>query len=330
MSAEAWQAHLVEPEPEPSWVLVRFGSFTGSLGCSRDKYLTALQNVFGVGLSREPAPRHPEFELRIVDAPAPASSSPETNLLALGGSPLHPTITTDALRVSLALDRAPRQIRIEVLEPDLPLPPLTVHFVVVIHKLLFLLDRVVLHAAAVSLNGRTSLFVGEKGAGKSTLCLSLARAGGTVLGEDVVVLRRPATGFLVSGGDERSRLTEPTERHFFPAPLAVPARDFAGTLKKEIRRGDFIASRPYQDVPVHRLYFPRITGTCRVGRLRAQPALLRLLAANGHFQRFAGPADQACFLGWVADFIGTVSRHELELSYDLAELDRFVATLVND
>ena len=330
MSAEPWQAPPDEPESSPSWALLRFGSFTGSLGCSNPKYLTALQNVFGVGLSRQPPPPRPEFELRIVDAPVPAGSSRETNRLVLGGGPLHPTITTDALRVSLALDRVPRQIRIEVLEPDLSLPPLSVHFVVIVHKLLFLLERVVLHAAAVSLNGRTSLFVGEKGVGKSTLCLSLARAGGTVLGEDVVVLRRSAAGFLVSGGDERSRLTERTERHFFPASLAVPARDFAGTLKKEIRRGDFIASRPYQDAPVHRLYFPRITGACRVANLRAQPALLRIMAANGHFQRFAGPADQARFLGWLADFIGTVSSHELELSYDLGELDRFVATLEND
>ena len=61
---------------------------------------------------------------------------------------------------------------------------------IVFYRMLLELGCLHLHAAAVRWNGETSLFLGGKGAGKSTLCLALARAGATVLGEDHVLVRR--------------------------------------------------------------------------------------------------------------------------------------------
>jgi hypothetical protein len=125
----------------------------------------------------------------------------------------------------------------------------------------------------------------------------------------------------VSGGDDRSRVTERTERHFFPAPLAVEAKDFAGTMKKEIRMGDYFRSEPFRDFPPRRLLFPRITGRFELRRLKSQPALLRMMAYNGHFQRFEGARDQSAFLDFLAGFIATVSCWDLTLSDDLTELE---------
>ncbi len=307
--------------------MLRFGSLHGRLESARQEYTDALALVFGVGLHPltrdQEARRH--FDLIITDAPAGlaggSASAVRPNYLQLGGTPDGPTITTDALRAELWLDRQPVDIRVTVLRDDVPFPAMCVHFGVVIHKLLFHLDRVILHAAAVQVDGEVCLFVGEKGSGKSTTCLALARAGGTVLAEDSLVLRRSGGGYLVSGGDERSRVTERTERHFFAEPLAVQARDFAGTMKKEIRMGDFFRSAPFQDFPAHRLLFPRVTGRFQLRPLKAQPALLRLMAYNGHFQRFEGARDQADFLDYLAGFIATVSCWELTLSDDLTELD---------
>jgi hypothetical protein len=252
-----------------------------------------------------------------------------SNALKLGGTLERPTITTDALHAELVVNQRPVDIRLTVLRDDVPFPALLVHFGVVIHKLLFQLDRVMLHAAAVQVEGAVCLFVGGKGAGKSTTCLALARAGGTVLGEDQVLLHKSSVGYRVSGGDERSRVTERTERHFFAEPLAVQARDFAGTMKKEIRMRDFFRSEPFRDFPAHRLVFPRVTGRFGLQRLKAQPALLRMMAFNGHFQRFEGARDQTAFLDFLAGFIDTVSCWELTLSDDLMELEVLADRLRN-
>lgn len=305
--------------------MLRFGSFHGRLESARQEYTDALALVFGVGLH----PLHPELDARrhfdLVIAEAASAPAGDVvvrpNALQLGGTAERPVITTDALRAELRLDTRPMEIRLTVFRADVPFPELCVHFGVIIHKLLFCLDRVILHAAAAQVDGAVNIFVGDKGAGKSTTTLALARAGGTVLGEDQVVLRRSGTGYLVSGGDERSRVTERTERHFFAEPLAVQARDFAGTMKKEIRMGDYFRSAPFQDFPPHRLVFPRVTGQFQLRPLKAQPALLKLMAYNGHFQRFEGARDQAEFLDFLAGFIATVSCWELTLSDDLTELD---------
>ena len=218
-------------------------------------------------------------------------------------------------------------IRLTVLRSDVTFPALCVHFGVIIHKILFHCDRLMLHAGAVRVDDAVCLFVGDKGAGKSTSCLALARAGGTVLGEDQVVLWRSGGKFTVSGNDERSRVTERTERHFFVEPLPITPRDFAGTMKKEIAMRDYFKSEPFRDFPPHRLLFPRVTGEFSLRRLSSQAALRRMMAYNGHFQRFAGARDQAAFLDFLAGFIASVSCWELTLGEDLSELDTLATRL---
>ena len=313
--------------------MLRFGSLHGRLLSARQIYTDALALTFGAGLhpfeSGQDASRH--FDLHISDSPIPAAdgvtAERHVSALTLGGTRLRPTIATDALRAELELDRQPVSIRITVLSPETPFEVLCVHFVAIIHKILFFLDRVVLHAAAVEMDGGVSIFMGDKGAGKSTTCLALARAGANVLGEDQLILRRLEGRYLVSGGDERSRLTANSESHFFAEPLAVPARDFAGTMKKEIRMGDFFRSEPFRDFTPTRILFPSVTGSFELRPLRSQQALLRVMRSTAHFQRFQGPGDQADFLDFLAGFIATVSCWVLSLSHDLADLDQLAGML---
>lgn len=319
----------------PHTAALRFGSLRGRLLSTRPLYTEDVAMVFGAEvLPRDPERPGPEqFHLAIEDA-TPEDDEVEGPALPpdgmrLGGSAVRPTLTTEVLRGEVFLDTAPVQIRLRVRQPDISRFELRVHFAVVLNKILFLMDHVVLHAAAVQLHGAVHVFVGDKGAGKSTTCLGLARAGGTVLGEDHVILRRAGEGFLVSGGDERSRLTEQTERYFFPEPLAVTPRDFAGTPKKEIRMGDYFSSRPYEDFPAHRLLFPRVVTRFELRPMKAQPALLRLMKYTAQFQRFAGAADQARFLDLLASFIATVDAYEVDLSPELDDLDRLVEALAD-
>jgi hypothetical protein len=313
--------------------LLRFGSLRGGFRSSRPLYAEEMALVFGAEIlswdERDPAGER--FDLIIEDQPEDLSGStgPKAprNGIWLGGTPDRPIVATPAMWAEALLDTTPIGIRVRVRQPDLVRQDLHVHFGVVINKILFLMDHVVLHAAAVRVRDSVHVFVGEKGAGKSTVCLGLARAGGTVLGEDHVILRRAAPGYRVSGGDERSRLTERTEQHFFPDSLPVPARDFAGTPKKEIRMGDFFSSRPYEDCPAHALHFPRVGSRFALQPLKPQVALLRLMKYTSHFQRFASGADQARFLDFLTGFVGTVATYDVELSPDLGDLERLAGIL---
>lgn len=84
---------------------------------------------------------------------------------------------------------------------------------------------------------------------------------------------------------------------------------------------DYFKSEPFRDFAPRRLLFPKVTGTFSLTPLSSQAALRRMMAYNGHFQRFAGARDQAAFLDFLAGFISEVSCWELTLSDDLHDLD---------
>lgn len=314
-------------------MLIRFGSFHGRLHSARQEYTDALALVFGVALhALTPELDHTRsFDLTVTESPALeralAIAGVELNRLTLSGTAERRVISTGVLQAELRLDQHPVAIELTVLRSDLTFPALCVHFGVIIHKVLFHCDRLMLHAGGVQVDDAVSLFVGDKGAGKSTSCLALARAGGTVLGEDQLLLSRSGGAFLVSGNDERARVTDRTERHFFDEPLAIVPRDFAGTMKKEIAMRDYFKSEPFRDFTPRRLLFPKVTGTFSLAPLSSQAALRRMIAYNGHFQRFAGARDQADFLDYLAGFIASVSCWELTLSDDLRDIDTLAERL---
>lgn len=62
-------------------------------------------------------------------------------------------------------------------------------------RLLAELGELVLHASAVSFGNRLALFLGQTGAGKSTLATSLHQAGYELLGDDAVIISRGSDGY---------------------------------------------------------------------------------------------------------------------------------------
>lgn len=239
----------------------------------------------------------------------------------------HAELHTELVSVRLDLETNPACVEAWVHEPLAPEYELAVHLTVLLHKILFLMDRLLLHAAAVRLAGRVSLLVGDKGAGKTTSSLAVARAGGAILAEDHVLVRRTPGEFLVSGCDERARLTERTEGHFFPIPVQAPVRELGGLTKKEIRTADHFESVPYRDYAVHRLCLLTIGTEFSAERISRPAAVVGLLGSTRKLQRFAGPRDQDAYLGYLADFVQTLACYRIKLSPDLARLDRLVEFL---
>jgi hypothetical protein len=196
-----------------------------------------------------------------------------------------------------------------------------------VRALLRALGRVQLHGAAVVTPRRTALFLGDKGAGKSTIALAFGRAGAVVLADDQVMLRADDDQIRVSGIDGGLRVTARTERHFFDAPLDATPRDFGGMLKKEVRLGDHVHARPNEDHDLDALYFPRVDREFVVAPLSRSVALSRVLAPLLPLHRFAGTRDQYEFVRTMTRFVRSVEVYELTLGTDLGELDALAGEL---
>jgi hypothetical protein len=200
-----------------------------------------------------------------------------------------------------------------------------VHLSVAMHKTLLLAERVFLHAAGVRLGGRTAVFVGDKGAGKSTLSLTLGAAGGVVLADDHVVLRRNGTRFLAAGCDSHARVTRETEEHLFSGGLEGRVLELAGVRKVEFPVGRHFASDPFREHPIDRLVFPSVRERFRIEPLAKHRALLLLIEATRTSHRFSGPRDYGEYLDYFSDLVDSVETFTLELSPDLTDLARLAA-----
>jgi len=66
--------------------------------------------------------------------------------------------------------------------------------------------RLVLHASAISRNGRVAAFIGRSGAGKSTMAAACAAGGAAVVTDDCLVLRREGARWLAVPCDAGVRL----------------------------------------------------------------------------------------------------------------------------
>jgi hypothetical protein len=312
--------------------IIRFGSLTVGLHCQDPDRGNDVARIFGTALVCASRELLAQVQAEIVlTEPSRVEVSqrlavPKDGMI-LRHDPRHPEIHTETISAVLDLAARPARAEIALVQPHPPHFDLCVHLAVVLHKLLFFLDRVALHAAGVCFVQQVSLFLGDRGAGKSTVALRLARAGGTVLGEDHLIVRRSAGAFAVSGCDERSRLDAKTERYFFDQPLPGEPVSFAGRLKKEIPAAAVFDSRPYHDYRADRLFFAQAGTSFSITPLPRRVALLKLMGAAGKLQRFVDAIDRVRFLGMLSDFIETVAPYDLVLSEDLSDLDQLVEFL---
>lgn len=96
--------------------------------------------------------------------------------------------------------------------------PLLIHVIGTFH------GRFLLHGAAVTVDGKASLFLGNSGSGKSTLCTDLAKQKALFMGDDLVLIYKkdgvPMIGSLlfpaklhISSTKEKDNIDVPEEMH---------------------------------------------------------------------------------------------------------------------
>jgi hypothetical protein len=315
--------------------LVRFGSLAVELRTDRPFWAGALARRFRARV--EPLPDssshgapgiEPDVILDIRDAPSglPAGRPMGDDTLRMERSGGRVRVLSDLM--TLALDQATRPACAELAAQPLGAAGadrLEHYFAVYVHKLLQIFGIVRLHGAAIDMDGVAHVFLGDKGAGKSTIALALGQAGGCVLADDQIAIRRTAAGaMVVSGGDGNIRLTERSERHFLDAPLAAEPQDFAGVMKKEVALAGLVRSIPYEDRPAGRLYFPVVGERFLVRPIPTRAAVVRILSMITPAHRFVDAADRLDLIRLVTDFVEPLTCADLELSPDLADIGQLV------
>jgi hypothetical protein len=304
---------------------VRLGSLACALVSGPQHYCRMLASAFGTDLvPLAELSERPEVEISIRESAIPFTAPP-TDRLTISRTERGRRLETDPLTCDVHLDRTPR-IEFVVRQPDMADVRLAYHFWILTHRWLLLLDRVVLHAAAILLGESVLLFCAPKGAGKSTLSVSLAAAGAVILAEDHVMVRRSGEELLVSGCSGRMRVTRQTEQHFLPGLLPADAVDVPG-CKKEFQGHHLFATRPYVDFRPHRLFFNRVGTAYGVRPLSKKEALLGLIRHTSELYRFGGPHDYGEFLALLSDLSVQVPAFDLELSDRLEDLDHLAQRL---
>lgn len=266
----------------------------------------------------------PEVERQMQRALGPDAAIPHDGFVSARRGGLT-VFCTEMVRVAIIRGRPAEILFVVDAQPSYEL---AVHLSFAVHKVLFHFDRVLLHAAAVRVGRGVHVFVGERGAGKTTVSLRLAAAGGTLLSDDHVVVRRSGPRFTVSGCNGRARLAADTERFLLARPLPVKAQNFAGVRKKEIEASRVCRARPFHDYAVSALYFPRVGRRFALRPMPRHQAMAELLRFWRTAMRFGDARQLAACFDYFAALSAQVDCYSLELSRNLRDLDRLVARVV--
>jgi len=273
------------------------------------------------------APATPDLEIAVrpVDFPGATSHGAtafrfEPTRQYLSWHAVGTFMISDANRIDV--DPAP-----EIDDPLLAFPLLGPVMALALHQR----GLLVLHASAIAVGGESVIFMGDKGAGKSTTAGAMIRAGHRLLTDDVVALD----------------LSDPERPMILPGfPQLKLAADAAGAIRleqAEVRpqvhpqidkaqhrlRDGFAA----EAVPVSRIYVLERGGRAAISPLTgaaALPAIIKFSYVT-RFGRQALPGNlAAAHLSQCAHVAGRVGVSRLEVPPCLARIDEAVAAIETD
>ncbi len=220
------------------------------------------------------------------------------------------------------------RVAISVAQPEAENLWIATHpiFVIALFELLKRRGYFNVHAAAVCLGRQTLLFAGHSTAGKSTLAVSLCRAGFGFMSDDYVFLKSHPRGMTILGFPEELDLLDSTAA-MFPELHAVPSLEKRrGWSKRQVRVED------YWDVPMVSegepaiLMFPSVAGsrTSTIEPMAAQDAIAQLV---GNVQ-YTQPSLAQAHLDLLGDLVRTSACFRLNTGRDLDVLPDRLRELV--
>jgi len=257
------------------------------------------------------------------DLPIPDNSIASWEYLENGVA----TLFTGRFRIFIFKVETPAKIVIFIREPQFSHTAFIDHLFEVIHKILFMFERHYIHAAAVKWHGRISVFVGDRGSGKSTTCLKLAQVGAQIISDDHIMLKNTGNKFFVSGCEETSRLTVKTEKGILQRSLSEKPISCNGVLKKEILLKDYFDCIHYHDFPIHDMFFINIGDLFKINPMSKQQAVINFIEKTKGFFRFNCTEDLYDYLVYFSRLVNQTRVFELTLTTDLEDLNKLVSFL---
>ena len=182
-----------------------------------------------------------------------------------------------------------------------------------------------LHAAGLSLNGRALLLAGGRGAGKSTLAITLLRAGFGFLGDDIVFLSRDDDGLRVSAFPDEIDVTDETVKLFPELRHLADRPRTPGSPKRQFRAEDVYRSNVVWESRPAALVFPGVadSDSSRLEPMDRDEALLEL-APN---VLLTEPSSSQAHLDALAQLIRESECYRLRTGRDLDALPRLLRGL---
>lgn len=194
-------------------------------------------------------------------------------------------------------------------------------------RLLAELGKLVLHASTVRFGDRVALFLGETGAGKSTLATSLHQAGHRLLGDDAVIVTPEAGGYTAQVVYPSLRLyPEAIARLIGDAAKTAPMADYSD--KQHVRLPDLppAAEAP---LPLAAIFF--ISGPADNGSVTAAPLQSTMACIKLVEQSFTlDPRDARCAarrLTGLSALALAVPAYTLAYPHEFARLDEVRAVI---
>lgn len=322
------------PEALQAEGALHLGSWTLNVYATAANYLETLGLLVRQGIAQQAVVADPDVKLYLVGAPRdsdyfPITPAPEplANARWQQIAPHAHMLYTSWFR--LVVDRAcePHRIIWYIREPQYSARAFRDHLFEILSKLLFFYDRFYVHAAAVQFHDNVNLFVAQGGQGKTTVSVTLANAGATILSEDHVVIHRDDTGsYRVSGCQNTMRVTTKTETLLAFGP-PVPAVDGIGGPKKEFPVANYFRAAPFRDFSFQRIFFNQLGSQYKLARLSRQSAQLQCMFMTRSFFRPDDQDDLARYLDFWDGVVRDRECYALELSPDLTTLRQLVAFL---
>ncbi|EMA70026.1 hypothetical protein [Halorubrum kocurii] len=146
-------------------------------------------------------------------------------------------------------------------------------------------DHLVLHASAVSVDGKAVTFLGPRGAGKSTTAAAFDAAGYSVLEDDVVAIRLDENGPMVVPGVPQLRLESDAATTLGLQGTTTPSEE--SWYKKQMLPIEEVP----ETVPLTRCYVLTETDELEVHRLPGSEQLLSLVTQR-YVQGLLSESDQ--------------------------------------
>jgi hypothetical protein len=238
-------------------------------------------------------------------------------------------LTTDPITIHLDTIERPYRVSIVVTDTLMGFELLGFHLWLLVNRMMLIMDRMIVHAAAVDIDGQTLVLCGASGAGKSTLTAALGLAGGTILAEDWLLVDASSPTPTVSGVSPVMRLTADTADHVLAGRLGHAVDSDDGRDKRVFDSGTVFASAPGVDRAPDRLFI--LAAGHELGLTPASGLdVTRYLADSAKATlRFTDREDYLSFLGLVGTIVSSMPAYHLRRSTDFSDLPRLVDLVRN-